>query len=140
MIEPERLGGIDRGHFDRALDWHARRIEMADVLHEHAHLNLLDHVHAVVDHRPIGAEGDIHARAPRISKRADAATANGFAGRRIDEAAADARHVLDIELCYMDAVNQDPMRVQQTELHQVTDISAPGLAKVTKKALLYRES
>src|SRR6187431_2035025 len=98
MIEPERLGGINRSHFDRALDWHARRIEMADVLHEHARLNLLDHVNAVVNHRSIGAERDIDTRAPRIGEGTNTPAADGFAGRCVDKAAADARHMLDIEL------------------------------------------
>ena len=88
MVEPERLGGIDRGHFNRTLDRHSGRVEVANVLHKHARLNLLDHVNAVIDHRAIGAEGDIDARVLGIGEGTDTTAADGFAGGGIDKAAA----------------------------------------------------
>src|SRR5690348_5567985 len=135
MVEPERLSGIDRRHFDRALDRHTSRVEVANVLHEHARLDLLDHIDAVIDHWAIGSEGNIDACAPRVGEGTDTAAADGFAGGGIDKAAAGMRHVLDIEFGHVDAVDEDPMRVQETELHQVANVRAAGFAKVTKKAL-----
>ena len=93
----------------------------------------------IVDHRPVGAERDIDARALRIGERSDAAAADRFAGRRVDEAAADARHVLDVELGDMDAVDQNPVRIEDAELHQIADIGAAGFPQIFQKALFQRE-
>ena len=138
-FEPERLGGIDGRHLERALDRHAGRVEMAHVLHQGADLHLLDHVDRVVDHRAVGAERDVDAGAMRVGERRDAAAADRFARRRVDEARADPRHVLDVELGDVDAMDQDPVRIEDAELHQVAHVGAAGLAQVAQKTLFERE-
>ena len=87
VLESQRLGGVDGRHLDRALDRHAGRIEMAHMLHQAADLHLLDHVDRIVDHRAVGAERDIDARALRVGERRYPAAADRLAGRRVDEAA-----------------------------------------------------
>ena len=71
--------------------------------------------------------------------RADAAPAHRFARRRVDEAAADAGHVLDIEFGTMDAVNQHPVRIENAELHEIADVGAAGFAQVFQESFLQRK-
>ena len=76
-----------------------------DVLHQGACLHLLDHVHRVIDHRPVGAESDRDTCAMRIGEGGDASASDRFARRRIHQARAHARHVLDVEIGDVDAVD-----------------------------------
>jgi hypothetical protein len=62
--------------------------------------------------------------------RTAAAAADRLAGRRVDQRRADAGHLLDVEIGAMDAVDHQPLRIEDAELHQVAHVGAAGLAQI----------
>src|SRR5262245_13767151 len=75
----------------------------------------------------------------RVGERRYAAASDRLAAGRVDEAAADAGHLLDVELGGMDAVDQYPLRVEDAELHQMANVGTAGLTQIFQKTLLQRE-
>src|SRR5262249_53049100 len=50
------------------------------------------------------------------------------------------RHVFEIEFGIVNAVNEKPMPIEQSELHQIADIGAACFPQIFQKALFERES
>src|SRR5262249_7164268 len=109
---------------------------MLDSLQERASLHLFDHVDGVINHWAVRTEGDVYASCDCEGCGTNTTAPHRLAGWAINETSSAVRNQPEISRRAVDAVHQNPGRIEKAHLHQHLRVSLSGLAQDLEVALV----